>query len=31
MFQRQTVTSQVVDYILNLIKTGKVQPGRIAY
>ena len=28
MFRRQTVTSQVVDYILNLIKTGKVQPGQ---
>lgn len=27
MFRRQTVTSQVVDYILNLIKTGKVSPG----
>jgi len=27
MFRRQTVTSQVVDYILNLIKTGKVPPG----
>jgi GntR family transcriptional repressor for pyruvate dehydrogenase complex len=27
MFRRQTVTSQVVDYVLNLIKTGKVPPG----
>ena len=28
MIRRQTITSQVVDYILNLIKSGKVGPGQ---
>jgi len=27
MLQRQTLTSQVIDYILDLIKSGQVKPG----
>ena len=27
MIKRQTLTSQVIEYVLNLIKTGKVKPG----
>jgi GntR family transcriptional repressor for pyruvate dehydrogenase complex len=28
MLRRQTLTSQVVDYVLNLIKSGQAQPGQ---
>jgi GntR family transcriptional repressor for pyruvate dehydrogenase complex len=28
VFRRQTVTSQVVDYILSLVKNGEIQPGQ---
>jgi len=28
MLRRQTLTSQVVDYVLNLIKSGQVEPGQ---
>jgi GntR family transcriptional regulator, transcriptional repressor for pyruvate dehydrogenase complex len=28
LIRRQTLTSQVVDYVVNLIKSGKVRPGQ---
>jgi GntR family transcriptional repressor for pyruvate dehydrogenase complex len=28
MLRRQTLTSQVVDYVLDLIKSGQVEPGQ---